>query len=102
MPKLDPALAAELLRKVPKPPVFPGVKAEGTTTVFEQTACQLCGGVHTRNCPRVRRIVYGDGGKPSEVEFWRHGEWPADQVLWLEDVQEAAAQDVSGNDSTGG
>lgn len=66
--------------------------------MFAQQACSHCGGLHSRVCPRVKRISYHESGKVAEVEFWPHGRWPEDQVIWLEDVHEAAggAEEVSG------
>lgn len=86
---LDPEQARALLEEVELPDLYPGVKA-GTQRVFDQQKCQHCGGIHARACPRVRRLAFGGEGKPTEVEFWPEGRWPADQVLWLEDVIEAA------------
>lgn len=84
-------LARTFLEKV-STDIFPGVNGRPVTR-FEQLACQHCGGVHARNCPAVQEIEYGDDGKVRRVAFWPHGQWPADQVLWLSDVQEAAARD---------
>ena len=88
--RLDPELAQQLLKEVDEPAPFPGV-AGGKTTVFAQQACSHCGGLHSKVCPRIRRISYHETGKVSEVVFWRAGQWPVDEVVWLEDVHEAAA-----------
>ena len=88
--KVDPGLARDLLKVVQADPVFPGVEAR-RTTVFASQACEHCGGLHDRTCPRVRRVKFSESGRPVEVEFWPAGEWPADEVLWLADVQESAA-----------
>jgi type II secretory pathway pseudopilin PulG len=87
---LDPELAQQLLAEVDEPQPFPGV-AGGKTTVFAQQACSHCGGLHSKVCPRIRRISYHETGKVAEVVFWRAGQWPTDEVIWLEDVHEAAA-----------
>ncbi len=92
--RLDPETARALLAEVDLPIPFPGV-AGGKSTVWDQQKCQYCGGLHTRTCPRVKRIVYRDNNVPAEVEFWPHGQWPADEVIWLEDVHEAAAGEES-------
>lgn len=88
--RIDPAQAKALLAEVDLPS-FPGV-TPGKSTVFAAQSCQHCGGLHSRACPRVRRISYQDGGKPAEVEFWPHGAWPAHQVIFLEDVIDAAGE----------
>lgn len=89
---LDRELARTLLEPVSHE-VFPGVRGRPVTR-FEQLACQHCGGVHARNCPAVQEIEYGEDGKVRRVKFWPHGQWPADQVLWLTEVQEAAKDDA--------
>lgn len=92
-PELDAEQARALLatKKVPHA-LFPGTLPDVETTVFAEQKCQHCGGLHSRACPRVRRIAYGDGGKPAEVQFWEDGRWPHEDVIWLEDVIEAAAE----------
>jgi hypothetical protein len=87
---LDPELASRLLEKHPTE-VFPGVRGS-EQTLFDRLKCQHCGGVHARNCPAVAEIEYGDTGTPKRVVYWPHGTWPTDQVLWLDQVQEAAAK----------
>lgn len=95
--RLEPEQARALREEIEVPsPVMPGVLGNIKSTVWDQQKCQHCGGLHNRSCPRVRRIAYTDSGKPSEVEFWPEGRWPADEVIWLEDVIEAAAEEVSG------
>ena len=49
-------------------------------------ACPHCGGIHLRACPRVRRIVFKGQEMISEIEFWAHGKWPEDEIVWPEDV----------------
>lgn len=101
-PRVDPQLARELLTETTTPPPFPGV-AGIKTTPFEQQKCQHCGGLHVRNCPRVKEVEYHADGSVKRVSYWPHGEWPEDQVLFLDDVQDAAAtpkqgEIVSGSD----
>lgn len=62
-------------------------------TRFEAQSCQHCHGLHVRNCPAVSEIEYHPDGKVSRVVYFPHGQWPADGVLWLEDVIEAAQAD---------
>lgn len=92
-PRLDPELARALLAEVDGPQPFPGVQGV-KTTVFAQQACQHCGGVHSRKCPAVAEVEFHADGKVKRVAYFPHGQWPADDVLWLEDVQTAAAIDT--------
>jgi hypothetical protein len=34
----------------------------------------------------VRRIVFKGTDGIGEVEFWKHGTWPAEDIVWPEDV----------------
>ena len=86
---VDPELARQLLAEIDVP-TFPGV-APNTTTLFDQRKCQHCQGLHSRKCPAIAEIEYHSDGTVKRVAYFPHGAWPADQVLWLEDVQEAAA-----------
>ena len=49
--------------------------------------CPHCGGLHSRACPRVRRVKW-DGGKPVEAVYWRDGKWPTDSILFPDDIAE--------------
>jgi hypothetical protein len=55
---------------------------------FEHEACRWCGGLHQRECPRVKKIIYNpsDDRAVREVEFWNDEEWNHSVVLWPEDV----------------
>jgi hypothetical protein len=51
-------------------------------------ACEDCGGIHKRACPRVKRQVWmragpGDGQR-TEVEYWRT--WDDTGVIWPEEA----------------
>lgn len=94
-PRLDREMAEKLMA-VQRPEVFPGVASARPVSLFDQLACQHCGGVHARNCPAVEEIEYTDDGKVRRVRFWPHGTWPADEVLWRADVQEALQDDGEG------
>lgn len=49
--------------------------------------CEHCGGLHQRECGRVKRIVWHPSGeRPSEVEYWKDEEWDRSVVIWPEDV----------------
>lgn len=62
----------------------------GRKTLFEKKKCQHCLGLHTSKCPAVAEIEYHPDGKVMRVVYFPHGSWPADEVLWLEEVIEAA------------
>lgn len=55
---------------------------------FEHDACQWCGGMHKRECPRIKKIIYNpsDQRQVREVEFWNDSEWDRSSVLWPEDL----------------
>ena len=63
-------------------------------------ACEHCGGIHKRACPRVKRQVWlrtGAGaGERTEVEYW--GQYPHDGIIWPEDAYdpEDNAEDANG------
>lgn len=52
-------------------------------------ACEDCGGIHQRACPRIKRQVWiGQGssaGTRTEVEYWPPG-WDDAGVIWPEDA----------------
>lgn len=50
--------------------------------------CTHCGGWHDRACPRVKRIVFASSGGIQEVEFWPHGQWPEESVLYPSDLED--------------
>ncbi len=51
-------------------------------------ACEDCGGIHKRACPRVRRQVWlrtGAGaGERTEVEYW--ATYDDSAIIWPEDA----------------
>jgi hypothetical protein len=55
---------------------------------FESEACRWCGGMHQRECPRIKKIIFNPADERSvrEVEFWNDAEWDRSSVLWPEDV----------------
>jgi hypothetical protein len=55
---------------------------------FQTDACKWCGGMHQRECPRVKKIIFNpsDERQVREVEFWNDSEWDRSSVLWPEDV----------------
>lgn len=55
---------------------------------FNTEACRWCGGLHQRECPRIKHIIYNPSDERSvrEVEFWSDNEWDRSGVLWPEDL----------------
>jgi hypothetical protein len=53
----------------------------------EGKGCQHCGGLHTRACPRVRRLVYHPNGMVAEVEFFPPDVWSDNEIIWPEDLE---------------
>jgi hypothetical protein len=55
---------------------------------FEDDACRWCGGLHQRECPRLKKIIFNpaDDRAVREVEFWNDTEWDRSSVLWPEDL----------------
>lgn len=51
---------------------------------FERRQCRHCLGVHSRACPRVKRLRYTEGGGLAEVEYWPEGKWSDAFVIWPE------------------
>lgn len=50
--------------------------------------CRWCGGIHARECPRIKHIIYNPSDERSvrEVEFWADGDWDSSAILFPEDV----------------
>lgn len=68
-------------------PAMTPEEAKGYREQFEAgNACPHCGGLHLRACPRVRRLVFRRADEIAEAEFWPHGRWPEDGIVWPEDV----------------
>lgn len=76
-------------------------EAEQEELAQEDPQCIHCGGHHARACPRVRRIVFRQGGAGvQEVEYW-----PASEINWTgvifedvgddEDLHSSLAADVT-------
>jgi len=51
-----------------------------------KSACEFCGGLHSRMCRRVKEITYHTNGELRRIRFWRDDEWDASDVIWPEDV----------------
>lgn len=46
--------------------------------------CEHCRGLHARACPRVKRIVYDDHRRVTEVEYWPDTAWPKDNITFAD------------------
>jgi hypothetical protein len=64
------------------------VKADLKHKFENDQACRWCGGLHHRECPRVKHITYhpSDDRQVREVEFWGDGEWDRSSTVWPEDI----------------
>lgn len=79
----DPAPSTAL---VPSPMRLTRENADALT---KRKPCAHCGGWHARACPRIRRMEFHPNDVLAAVEFWPDGKWPAEQVIWPEQVAEA-------------
>lgn len=54
--------------------------------------CAYCGGIHIVHdiaCPRLKSVVYSEGGETvMQVEYW--SAWDKSQTVWLDRVYEQA------------
>lgn len=71
----------------------PKLAADEAREYQKMSPCIHCGGWHLRSCPRVKKATFNGDGKPVEVEYWAHGEWPDDNIVWPETVAEVLADD---------
>jgi hypothetical protein len=53
-------------------------------------ACQHCGGLHARACPRVRELSFHPNGVIAQVRFWADGEWSDAAIIWPEELDPEA------------
>ena len=72
-------------------------KADAQAIFAAGEACEDCGGIHKRACPRVKRQVWlrtgpGDGQR-TEVEYWRT--WDDTGIIWPEDAFDDDPEDAS-------
>ena len=72
-------------------------REEARRVFDDQGQCPNCGGLHSRACPRVKRmhLRYSETKGlqtreliESDVEFFEHGKWPTEDVIWPEDAFE--------------
>ena len=61
------------------------VEKRDAQEIFQRgDACEWCGGLHKRACPRVRRIEKHPNGNVIAVEFWE--KWDETGVIFPEDA----------------
>ena len=60
----------------------PGLPEDMASALESIAACPYCGGQHARACPRVKKLTYHPGGEIAGVEYWPHGRWPDDHIIW--------------------
>ena len=57
--------------------------------VIHRGACETCGGLHARSCPRIRSVEYqpkGDDIIIRRVEYWPDGRWSTDGIYFPESL----------------
>jgi len=59
-------------------------KADARVLFEAGAACEHCGGVHHRACPRIKRKAFHPNGNLIEVEYWP--DYPQDGIIWPEDA----------------
>jgi hypothetical protein len=76
------------MQQEPMPKLTRQEKLDAQAVFAAGDACEDCGGIHKRACPRVRRQVWlrtGAGaGERTEVEYWRT--WDGRGVIWPEEA----------------
>ena len=73
-------------------------KADARVLFEAGTACEHCGGLHKRACPRVRRIERHPNGNVTAVEYWEADKWDQTGVIWPEDAYDPGeAQEEAAN-----
>jgi hypothetical protein len=76
--------------ELPIPKISPAMR-EFARQFFEQPGepgCIDCGGMHRRQCPRVKRKTMNADLIVIEVEYWPPGTWESD-IIFPEDVYES-------------
>lgn len=79
----------EHLRQAPAEPAEPVLQGEEAAQLHEEfrsRRCQHCGGAHARACPRVRRLRFHPDSRLAAVEFWPHGAWSDEGIMWPESL----------------
>jgi hypothetical protein len=51
-------------------------------------ACKDCGGLHTRECPRVKRKAFHPNGNLIEVEYWPGDQYDQSVIIFPDDLFE--------------
>lgn len=78
----------------------PAQKADART-IFEGQAdrgsCLICGGIHLRACPRLKRVERHADGTIIAEEYWPPGTWESEHIIFPEAAYEP--DDEPGGDS---
>jgi hypothetical protein len=67
-------------------------KADARVMFEAGAACEHCGGLHKRACPRIRRVDKHPNGNVISVSFWR--KWDESSVIFPEDAYDPEQQDT--------
>lgn len=80
-------------------------RVEAQQVFDSQGQCGSCGGLHSRACPRVKRIhqrfseTKGLQSRElieTEIEYFEHGKWPTEDIIFPEDAYEDSDDDSAG------
>jgi hypothetical protein len=73
----------------------PQDRADALDLFMKGNACEHCGGVHRRACPRVRELEWNDKGQIRRVVYWADAEWQGARefITWPEDCYEEDEDD---------
>ena len=86
--------AAADFKPEPARPALTAQQKNAARELLKAGGCEYCSGLHAAQgvaCPRVKSFRR-DGTMMSAVDYWPHGEWPTDRILWPEDVEEDAGE----------
>jgi hypothetical protein len=78
----------------PPRPLLTAEQKTAARELLKDGGCEYCSGLHAAQgvaCPRVKSFRR-DGTTVTEAEYWPHGQWPVESILWPEDVAEEAEE----------
>jgi hypothetical protein len=76
------------------PPLTDAEKADARVMFEAGAACEHCGGLHKRACPRIRRVDKHPNGNVISISFWR--KWDESSVIFPEDAYDPGGEDPDG------
>ena len=85
------ALAAAAGRERGTRPALTAERKTDARKLLADGGCEFCSGLHAAQgvaCPRVKSFRRDSATMVTEAEYWPHGQWPEDNILWPEDIAE--------------